>query len=1303
MAMDDITALFDELDQSNGRLWADDGVLRFSAPQPLPPDLLGKLRERKAELLAYLTLSSNGGHASASTPHPLSLFQTGLWFAYRSQPATPLYNMIWACVIIQPDRSALEKSLNLMLERHSVLRSRFSNDGIVIAPPAYDELQETAVSSDQVNDVLAQLQQAPFDLETEPPIKVRLFYLPDEGVHLLAMVAHHLVFDGYSRSVFLRELQICYLAYSQGDIPDLPLSPIQYGDFATWQRRQMATWQQSARFWQDKLTPLPESLPLSPYGQPTGWGKEIAETIIIPVGKTAVLSATTPAVCLAAFKTVLYLYTRCLDIVVGVPFANRIPGTENSIGMYTNTMPIRAQISPEMTFAELVSLVQAEMAQALDHQQYPFEAVVKSLAPARQAFSFSNPIFQVVFTYQQEEEPISGSPFTVIDGSQLLGDVETATPFGLVLNVSAHSTPGQAQISMMYDTGLLEEKVVSDMLQVFVGLLSSDKNWHGRLADIPVPYQIQRNPPLSADKLLHQGFERWASTRPGKIAVTYQNKSFTYQELNSLANRLACHLQRHYQVKANTVVAVGGDPLTMIISTLAVLKAGGAFMPLDLSLPIERLTYMMGLADTAVALLPPGAHIPPPVPVQFVDVESLANESDKPSALAGPESAAYVIYTSGSTGQPKGVVIEHRSAANLIDWYAQETGLNEADVVLQTNNPAFDASVLEVFSTLNLGARLILSPVGWVWQDKYLPAMIERYHVTVLTTVTTILPLLLGENIANLRLIGFGGEPANMDVLRRLQEQSPSIQLRNLYGPTETTVVSTCWSVDLQQKRPLIGKPISGVTTAVLDDNLTPVPTGTPGVLYVSGLCLARGYLNRPDLTAERFVTFAHRRWYNTGDVVRQLPGGDLEYLGRADAQVKVRGYRIETGEIESAMQTHPGIHQVVAFVREGHLVAALVGEYADTDALRQHAAHHLPTYMIPSQFMFVPEIPRLPSGKTDTKALLMLCDDPDKAMRGQSLPERPFLPLEREIAAIWAEVMGYQVGAEDGFFDVGGHSLQLIEIVTQVEMGLGYRVALGDLLREPTIVHMTQLAQARQEGAASLVKLNKGQGDAAIFFVHPASGLVSAYRQLAKMVDTLAYGLQITGATGATIDDMAKKHIETMLPIIQPPNGIPVVLVVGWSMGGCIALEIARHLQHNGYRASVCLIDTVLPDGDPPTPQHTVAGFARDLLDKTAVPQKHLVSFAALRAHLNLAGGVWGDLYSCYAANVQAYARYQPCRYDGQVSLILAANRDHTRWQDVCQPEIYQLNGDHYSILQPPCLQEVAAIINRIVSPTHT
>jgi amino acid adenylation domain-containing protein/non-ribosomal peptide synthase protein (TIGR01720 family) len=1092
---------------------------------------IADLPTEKRELLARL-LRQKGVQLERSvilpqprdTSHfPLSFAQQRLWFLDQFTPGNPAYNLPSAVRLKgKLDLAALERSLNELAHRHESLRTSFvvinNQPAQVIAPELTLALRVTdlrelpaAEREAEARRLLVAEARAPFDLAEAPLLRASLFRLSDDD-HALMLVLHHIISDGWSNGIFIREAITLYQAIARGFAPQLPPLPIQYADYAVWQRDWLSgeVHDRQLNYWLDKLRDCPTVLEL-PTDKPrpaslTSRGATVQFALPKELKRELTTlsqahGATLFMTLLAAFQTLLHRYSGQDSISVGTPIANRMrPEVQNVIGFFVNTLVMNTDLSGDLTFTELLARVRETALGAYAHQDLPFEQLVEALQPARDASR--TPLFQVMFSLEQV------APQQAETGAQIVEPLKLESSLAkfdltLTLGESADELKGQIE----YNTDLFEPETIRRMIGHFKMLLAGiGARPEEKVSRLPLLTEAEQQQLIAWNQTatgypreasIQQLFEAQAARTPEAVAIEFQGQTLTYRELNARASQLAHHL-RQLGVGRETLVGICAErSLEMIIGLLGILKAGAAYVPFDPAYPQERLAFM--LADTNVPVLLTQAslkaafpNLPSAIQTICLDAEweQIAQQrADNPEDQTKPDDAAYVIYTSGSTGRPKGAVIPHRGVVRLVKE-TNYVSLSPTEVMLQFAPVSFDASTFEIWGALLSGARLIIFPPQTPTLEE-LGAFIRAHQITTLWLTASLFHLMADhqpDSLRGVRQLLAGGDvlsPAHVERMARVLEQGRVI---NGYGPTENTTFTCCYPApqDYRAGGPLpIGRPIANTQVWILDRQCQPVPVGVPGELYIGGDGLARGYLNRPKLTAEKFIEWpmadylssssaiGHRpsaiRLYRSGDLARFLPDGSIEFLGRLDQQVKIRGFRIEPGEIEATLTAHPSVREALVIAREDEpgdkrLVAYLISQ-AETSAsqLREYLKERLPEYMLPSAFVRLEAFPLSPNGKVERKAL----PAPDGSQGASEGSAPPRSALEELLAGMWRELLRVErVGIYDNFFELGGHSLLATQLAARIREVFGIELPLRAVFEAATIAGLAARLEAARQAA---------------------------------------------------------------------------------------------------------------------------------------------------------------------------------------------------------------------------------------------
>ncbi len=1297
--------------------------------------------------------------------YPLADLQAGMLFHSAYSPETAVYHDVFASRIrAELNEDVLRESVVRLMARHAVLRTSFALSGYreplelvhreVPAPVEVVDLRQFSASEQDAR--LAEWLEAEkgraFDWTQAPLFRLVVHRLSGEEFEL-ALSFHHAILDGWSVATMLAELFGIYDGLARGEAVRLPDAGLTYRDFVALEREAIAS-AEAKRYWEELLAGHTATrLPRLPGAKRTSGilGTAAREVPVELVGRLKGLAQAwgvpLKSLLLAAHLRVLSLVSSQREVLTGLVSNSRPEEAEGErvLGLFLNTLPLRVTLEDE-SWQALVQRVFAAERAGLPYRRYP---------AGRLKRAEREELFETAFNYNH---------FHVYQGLEARVEVSQPrmfeyTNFTFVASFQQSPDSTRLDITFNYDSGQFDVDQVSAIADHYlraleamadrpedchdpcVLLADSERqqmllDWNHTHRDLPVEHQVQ------------DVFSAHAVQRPDAVAVAAGDIKWSYGELEERSNCLAHYLVGR-GVGPDVPVAVLIDrSAEMIAAILGVLKAGGAYLPLDPAYPQDRLKYMVEDSGAGVVLSTHDVGLRyPGLADRFVLLDA-----DWPAIATQPASApqrrttngnlAYVIYTSGSTGRPKGVAVEHGSLSNLVAWHLQQYGWTVNDRATQIAAPGFDASVWEIWPCLTSGGILYIPADELRQSPSQLVPWLADHGITV-----AFLPTPLAETVLDLpwpadsplRLLTTGGDQLN----RRPSANHP-FRLINVYGPTENTVASTVSVVnpaDQDDSRPTIGRPIANTRAYILDRSMNPVPIGTPGELYLGGTGLARGYLGRAKLTAERFVPnpFATRpgeRLYKTGDLARWLRDGEIEFLGRVDYQLKVRGYRIELGEIEAVLAEHDAVRQAAVAAwpdrfGQNRLVAYFVpreGRTIATDALREHLQKRLPEYMVPSALVALEHLPLTPNGKVDRRRL----PEPQSSQIEREYVV-PRTPSEQLLAGIWQEVLGVdRVGATDNFFELGGHSLSAMRMMADVEAATGVQIPLRDLFQNGTVERLAESIGGRQTGAVQLplVEIQAGDGDRPIFFVHPAEGVVMAYAAIAQRLKSSQpfYGLQAPGLEDEAepvdrVEAMASRYVEA-IRTVQPRGKY---LLAGWSYGGLVAFEMAQQLKAAGDEVAwLGLFDSFILSRGTADPlfddRRMFASGAKQYLEQMGlelpVPEDELArhepseQVEIILSSLAESGNELSEamtrqarnLLRIWDINAAAGRRYLPQPYDGDVAFFRAADDESAagdaqpdplrQWQELLARPLaaHRVPGTHTSMMLDPQNVDVLA-----------
>ncbi len=1088
------------------------------------------IQQHKPELIAWLRERSTNHGA-----YPLSKGQQGLWMAWQLDPHTPIYNL-FTVARLQPDvdLASLQRAAQALLDRHPVLRTVYPIADRATAalpmqhvqseqPVAFTLLDGANWTATQIDQWMEQEADRPFDLRQGPLMRMivlRTLSAAGQPVDFLHWTIHHIASDFFTQEILLEELEACYQAIRQGRQPALPIADLTYQDFVRWEADQLLAQEEKlASFWRVQLGDEPPILNL-----PTTLAAAARPADISYLGKTLdfafdpeqteqlrafarVQQTTLFTLLLAAYQIVLARYSGQERLFITSPTSVRtLPGWERTAGYLVNPLFLSADLAGNPSVAGFLKRVQQMIAAAFEHQIYPYGAVLRQLQAANPASQPSK--VAAGFILDTARKPATAP--TLFADVVAVGQRGAAEDFSLSIFDLANNLSGR----VTYNAQLFSPATVAQMIGHFKTLLQRMMaDPEQPIRQLPLLTEAERHEMVSVwnqtavaypkDKCIHQLFEEQAARTPDAVAVIFGGqRALTYGELNARANRLAHHL-RAQGVGAETLVGICVERSPeMVVGLLGILKAGGAYVPLDPSYPRQRLAFM--LQDAGVAALLTQSQLLDRLPPTTARVICLdrdwteigAQPSDNPDSPGSPvraDNLAYVIYTSGSTGQPKGVQAPHQAAVNRFAWMWRAMPFAAHEVCCQKTALSFVDSVWEIFGPLLQGVPSVIIPDAVVKDPSRFVTTLRDHKVTRLVLVPSLLRAMLESEaqlqarLPHLTHWVCSGEALSIELVQRFYAQLPNARLINLYGSSEVAADATWYdtrdlphTTDPQVTSVPIGQPIANIQCYILDGAQQPAPPGVQGELYIGGDGLARGYHQRPDLTNERFIPnpFGPGRLFKTGDLARWLLGStpqtcpNIEFLGRADHQVKLRGFRIELGEIEAALRQHTAVQEAIVVVLDGadeekRLVAYLVGEKVNAQdpsalsELRDHLTRKLPDYMIPAAFVLLDALPLTPNGKVDRKAL----PAPDgSAIVKNAEFAPPQTPIEEALADIWARNLGVTpVGRHDHFFVMGGHSLLATQVMTSIQQRLQTTLPIRAIFDHPTLAGLAeQIAESQ-------------------------------------------------------------------------------------------------------------------------------------------------------------------------------------------------------------------------------------------------
>lgn len=1323
--------------------------------------------------------------APRDRPLPLSFSQERMWFIHQLDPQSAAYNIGGAARMRRPfDLDAFRWTIEQLVLRHEVLRTAFPTvDGQpvqVILPPQQWELPVIDLRNVPASERIARVTElaeadvrAPFDLSQAPLFKTRVYRLGEDDL-LLVFNLHHIISDAWSMGVFAREMFLLQQAYANGKRAELPPLPIQYADFAVWQRQwlQGEVLERHLAYWRDKLRgatvlELPTDRPRPPIQTYHGGTQqfELDPALLAALRELCRAEGVTLfMVLLAAFNTLLYRYTAQADVAVGVPVANRnFVAIENLIGAFVNTLVLRTDLSGSPTFRELLQRVRVVAVEAFAHQDMPFAKLVAELNPERDT-SYT-PFVQTFFNVINVPMDDAAIP------DELRAEFALnrgAAQFDLTCTVT--DIRNIHRVIFEYNTDLFDDATIARMLEHFRNLLQAIVAApDSPIRALPLLSEQERAQllvewnatamPYRADATIHSLFEEQAARTPDATALIFDSQRISFRKLDERANRLANHLQA-CGVKAETPVALFLErSAELVTAMLGVLKAGGAYVPLDVKYPAERVSFI--LQDTRAPIILTEQRFVERLPehtarVVCLDADSahIAQQSNqKPATPGTSDSLAYIVYTSGSTGVPKGVLGVHRGTTNRLASMAKQFPFAANEVACFKSPVTFVDSILELFAPLACGVPVVILPEAVMQDANAFVDALSNHQVTRLILVPSLLTVLLdtqkdvGARLPQLKYWIAGGEALSAELRDMFYAKLPDAILVNLYGASEASGDSTIHDTRATCALPFvpIGRPIANTQVYLLDDDMQPVPIGVRGELYVGGVSLARGYLNQPQLTQEKFVPspFGDGLLYRTGDDAAYLPDGNIRYLGRRDRQIKVRGMRVESGEIEAVLRRHPRVGDAAVLLRqddgrEARLVAYVLAPQSEaaSDELRAFLRSQLPEHMVPREIVFMDQFPRTSSGKTD-RLRFPAPPRPSGARNGK----HPGTPIERELVSLWENLLEITpVGLDDDFFELGGHSLLAIRLFADIESKFGQRIPVASIFQAPTI---RALAQRLNHSPAStawspLVPIQADGSGPAFFCVHGLGGGVMDYVPLARHLKGQSfYGLQAYGLVDrqtpdTTIESMAERYLDA----VRQRQAHGPFLLGGYSYGGTVAFEMAQQLIAQGENvALLAMFDHPAPKSGYLTvrlSRNAIRGFLKNLplwlqdyaqldprqqwgrirrrITPTAARtpgQTDDETVALLEYYLDDVSRVPPAHRALMRLHLDGAAAYEPKPYPGCVTVLRAQRQPlwcsydpELGWsQSARQVEVRTIAGAHRNLLQEPHVQVLAQELARCIA----
>ncbi|HEY3869745.1 MAG TPA: amino acid adenylation domain-containing protein [Actinocrinis sp.] len=1304
---------------------------------------------------------------------PLSFAQRRMWLLHQLERGAATYNISAAFRLTgHLDRAALVAAIRDVVDRHEILRTTYLMDDegepysrILSIEEASPQVPVVEVAPDDVSGAIAEAVAHRFDMAAEIPMRASLFRCSPQE-HALVVVIHHIASDGSSSAQMIRDLAKAYTARRDGRAPQWQPLPVQYKDYAMWQRELLGDMADpdslaatQVEYWRKQLAGVPQPLTLPFDRARPAVADSRGGTVGLVVQRELAAGlqrlaeqrgATMSMVMQAALAVLLHKLGGGDDVTIGSPIAGRTDeALADLIGFFVNTQVLRADVSGNPSFVDLLAQVRDKALVAYEHQDVPFDVLIEAINPERSAAY--QPLFQVMFAWQSYERP----DFALAGlGMRFEQAIPKTAMVDLFFSLAADET-GAVRGDLQYATQLFDRESAEVIAARFVRVLEQlaadpsvcvgDIDVLGAQEQERLLREVNDARNDIPEATLVELFERQAAQHTDAVAVVYDGAALTYGELNARANRLARRLVARGVGPESLVGICLERSAELVVALLATLKAGGAYLPIDPASPADRIAYMLQDAQPVLLLTTSttdaAQDLDPAVPQIHLDLAgTIAEETatdltnaERRRALH-PEHPAYMIYTSGSTGRPKGVLIPHRNVVGLFSATEGSFGFGPHDVWTLFHSYAFDFSVWELWGPLLYGGRLVVVPFEISRSPSDFLQLLARERVTILNQTPSAFYQLIqadaqapGQDLA-LRYVVFGGEALDLNRLADwyARHDSAAPVLVNMYGITETTVHVTRIDLDEQSAAryrgaSVIGRTIPGLRAYVLDANLKPTPTGVTGELYVAGYGLARGYHGRPDLTAGRFIACpfggAGERMYRTGDLAQWNKEGRLEYAGRADSQVKIRGFRIELGEIEHVLAGHPGVAQAAVVVREnqegdkrlvGYVVPEPAAAAADVESstapllaeLSEYLRGRLPEYMVPAAIVSLPEIPLTANGKLDRRAL------PSEDTNTVAASREPRNSYEEKLCALFAELLGLEkVGIDDNFFVLGGHSLLATRLSVRVRSQFDIDIPIRTIIKYPTVAELAALMLAGgvpvddADSFAVVLPLNSDPdtGKPPVWFFHGGGGLGWAYYSFVlHLPGRPAYSLQSRGSDGveplaASVPEMIEDYVAQMLKI--QPEG-PFYLI-GWSYGGTVVHAVADALDRRGHEVALVAI----LDGQPGGHGFTEVHAGKDSADYRAELEDDFSQYIRTGNRQ----GFLDTMSKVLANNTAVMMGFESPVYRGDVLYFNAAFEDKS-YAHLWRPyvlgsvEVHDVHATHHEMHMPAPAAEIFDVINRML-----